>query len=455
MNRRDLLKGMAAAPLLPQTSFAQTSPKRFVFVLEGNGVNPGNLLSETTRSALNQTANIPQGTPLISRLYRHDSPITVNNAGLSTAPSLRALSSLEDHCRVVLGLSSKTSGGGHTSNYGALSCAPSGLGKPSHATIDHVLSQAIGGQTPFDAVRLGIHPEVVFNYNTCAQGANEPLPIVCDIFSAYSALFGSVATGTSSKDFTNKSKLLDFMSRDTAIALAGFNGPSGERRKIEAYVQAIESLKARQGQIAGLEDELRAVAPNGPENNPIYNTGHQLKKLEVMFDLSTAALIGGLTNVVVLASGTGERGYNINYTDIGRPKESSGRHGICHGLEYGALTTITERHVNLVADMANKLRAIPEGNGTMLDNTVIIFGSDNGEKHHSLAEEWPCLLVGGNNMGLSQGNSCTVYPSYGNTNNRQLSNMYNTLGHLAGTPISEFGIDSNRITSGPLQEILG
>ena len=44
--------------------------------------------------------------------------------------------------------------------------------------------------------------------------------------------------------------------------------------------------------------------------------------------------------------------------------------------------------------MAEKLNAIPEGNGTMLDNTLIVYVSDNSDKHHSSATEWPMVVLG-------------------------------------------------------------
>jgi len=442
LNRRQFAKALGfgvGAPLLTPffaSAASGAQPKRFVIVLEGNGVNPGNFLSEATRQALvARGADIPSNMPLINRKYRHDSVVEVNSASLADAPSLGSLAggsglpSLEEHSRVVLGLSSKASGAGHTTNYGALSCAPSGIGKPSAPTIDHVLAglSQVQGNTPYSAFRVGIHPEAKFNYNTCAAGPNAPLPIVCDTRSAYSALFGSVAPGIEGQKFLNQKKLLDFIHQDVTVALSKFSGNSIERAKLE---------------------------PDGPDVSPLYDSDHQLEKLDVMFDLSSAALIGGLTNMVVIASGTGERGFNINYTDIGLKLEDSGRHGICHGLEYDVLTTITERHVSLVSRMARKLMAVPEGSGTMLDNTLILYGSDNGEKHHSLSEEWPLLAVGGSSLGLGTGNKSVVYPGYGNNNNRQLSNMYNTLGYLAGSPIDAFGTDSSRVATGPLSELL-
>ncbi len=109
------------------------------------------------------------------------------------------------------------------------------------------------------------------------------------------------------------------------------------------------------------------------------------------------------------------------------------------------------------ARMARALDNVPEGNGTMLDNTIIAYLSDNGEKHHSEAREWPMLLVGGSNLGFKTDGRTVVYPGWNNPNDRQASNLFNTLGHATGnTELNEFGNEGAlRIAKGPLDELLG
>ena len=464
ISRRAFTKGLALGTgsfLLPNIQdlyAAGTNPLRFVFVIEGNGVNPGNFLSAATRQALNNAGgSINAGDRLLRRKYGHSNPVEVAGAGLSDALALGSLTaagepSLLDYSRVVLGLSNKVAGGGHTSNYGGLSCSQSQERIPSYATIDHILGSMSGirGVTPFDVVRLGVTDGDDLNYHTCATGANAPAPIVCDPATAYYQLFGSVAPGGGSLAFTGKRELLDFVRTDIDAAMAAFNASAQERYKLEKYKESVERLIARHNTIVSMETQLTAAAPSGPGVDPDYASDHILDHLDVMFDLTSAALIGGLTNVAVIASATGPA-FDVDYTDLGLSQ--TGRHSICHAYDYNALTTITERHVSLVSKLARDLLAVPEGSGTVLDNTVIIYTSDNGEKHHSNAEEWPILMVGGNNHGLGAGNRSIVYPGHGATHNRQLSNLFSTLSHMAGSPINAFGNDINRIVEGPLSEL--
>jgi len=105
--------------------------------------------------------------------------------------------------------------------------------------------------------------------------------------------------------------------------------------------------------------------------------------------------------------------------------------------------------------LARNLKAVSEGEGTMLDNTAIVFMSDNGEQHHSTASEWPMLLLGGSAMGLQTGGRTLFYPGLGQGSHRQVSNFFNTLGHAAGASLNDFGSEGpTRVAEGPLSELM-
>ena len=120
-------------------------------------------------------------------------------------------------------------------------------------------------------------------------------------------------------------------------------------------------------------------------------------------------------------------------------------------------TQATENHVSLIADLAATLAVTPEvnGEGTMLDNTIIVYTSDNGEQHHATGAEWPTLIVGGSRMNLRTGGRTVIYPSIRERNNRQLSNLFNTLGHCAGINLNDFGGEgAARKSEEPLSDLL-
>jgi hypothetical protein len=108
-----------------------------------------------------------------------------------------------------------------------------------------------------------------------------------------------------------------------------------------------------------------------------------------------------------------------------------------------------------VARVAAKLKAVPEGDGTMLDNTLILYLSDAAEKHHGSCLEWPFLLLGGL---AGRGGRYLQYPGYGSAGHRTIGNLYSTLMHTIGKPQDTFGrLDSNLPTAiqrGPLAELM-
>lgn len=478
--RRQFLKalgiGAAAGMMYPfyrSVQAAEDGPKRFVIFVEGNGVEPHNFMSQATRSALEAAgADDLEGTRHSYRKYAHDSPVVTPSAGLSDAPSLSSLASnngepsLEQKAAVVLGLSSKIAGGGHSTGVGALCATPGGI--PTGPSIDHYLSGvgAVRDQTPFQAVRLGVVGDNTrLNYSTCALGPEAPAPITCDPTSAFNSLFGSVAEGAGQRAFTERRELLDFAINDVNRALRTFSGNSREREKLERYLESLETMVDRQAQIRDMEDQIASVKPGEPADVDLYTAEAPLDRLQAQVDLATSALMGGLTNVVVIALGTGGRHFAMKYYSLAHMYPEGdiiGGHQLRHTAEDGAqpfvdmLTAITDRHVSLMASMARSLDATPEAgaDGTMLDHTLMLYMSDNGEKHHSKAEEWPMLMMGGEKLGFKTDGRSVVYPRYGHDNNRQVSNIFNSLGHAAGRDLNTFGNEGrSRIAEGPLSEV--
>ena len=91
----------------------------------------------------------------------------------------------------------------------------------------------------------------------------------------------------------------------------------------------------------------------------------------------------------------------------------------------------------------------------MLDHTVIVYIGDNGEQHHSTASEFPVVLIGGRALGLQTNGRTLVYPGMSSDGHRQLSNLWNTLGYVAGEELDDFGAEGpSRRALGPLAELL-
>ncbi|PRQ09783.1 DUF1552 domain-containing protein [Enhygromyxa salina] len=443
-------------------------PRRFVIFLEGNGTRPGCMYDPLTLQTLEGLA----GKPIESnRDYGHDQPVLVPSAPLSDARSLGALAagqdqiSLVDRAALVLGLSGTNVGGGHSTNHGALS-ATKAIGGPGAATIETVLSQIPGvrGGTPFDALRLGFGDATTpLNYSSCAFGEGKPAPILMDPASVFSTLFGSVASGQAGADFQARGELLQFSLDDVQSKLGSITGSSRGRAKLETYEASLLDMIARDQQILGMQDALLAVKPPEPgELDPDpYASSAPLDRLKIQTDLTISALLAGLTNVVVVSLGSGGYYWSSQYPNLINlypGGQMIGGHDLRHagGAEYHeVLHELTSRYIGEMCRVARALEAQPEDGGTMLDNTLLLYMPDNGEKHHSNAEEWATLMLGGNNMGFLTDGRSVSYPRHGHANNRQISNMFNSMLHGAGQPTDDFGHANpdSRVAEGPLAEL--
>lgn len=470
-SRRRLLQlgaGVAGAalvsPLLRHIAAAQSrAVRRFVFVVEGNCTEPAALLSPLARAAIDPLLRAPIGSNRWWHNAYQDRPATViNTPDLAMAPALASLggaNSIVDRATVVFGLSSQITGGGHSAFHGALSSTRTVGGRPSGVTIDALLAKDAGvrGTTPIEALRLATGPvSEPVNYGLCANGAGQPAPMIVDPRSAYESLFSSVGTAQERVAFARRRRLLDFARADANDALALFAPSSPERAKVEAYIAAIEDATRRHERFIAMEPALSRVRPAPPASNPLYTGSDPLDQFRAHMQLATAALLGDLSRVIVVGHGPGGR-WDFTYPSI---LPSIGRHDTHHGsganpMYVAAIHRTTGALIDAIATMARTLASTPDpSGGTMLDSTLIVHVGDNGEQHHSTASDFPALLVGGQGLGLAPGGKTIAYAGLGTPRHRQLSNLWNTVGHAAGIDLDTFGDERHfRVAPGPLTEL--
>lgn len=475
MKRRDWLRAIGVGgagatllgPLLSRFARAgETPPCRFVFVVEGNGYEPITVLADEARASLDASMSEPLGDARWwYRRYAHESPMVVEGSSFDTAPAMAAVAAdpaVAAQTAVVLGLSSRIAGGGHSAFHGALSSARTIAGVPGGQTIDAYLASLaqVRGATPYDAVRLGVSQSQgePLDFGTCAFDRGRAAPLILQPTAAYAALFGSVGSAEGRASFMKRRSLLDFASRDVDATLGAFPGNSAERAKLETYLASIEELTARHERVVGLAPQLEAAQPPAPADNPLYGTDDPLDRFRAQLQLATAAFKGELTRVAVVGCGTGGA-FSLLYPTV---NASVARHDMQHGSASDAglranVHEVARLQLEAIAAMASELAATPEtgADGSMLDHTLIVYLGDNGEQHHSTASEFPIVLIGGRALGLSTGGRTLVYPGLSSDNHRQLSNLWNTLGHLAGMDLNEFGSEGpSRRAPGPLGELL-
>ena len=460
MQRRDFLRGVSLgssglllSPVLRQLqAYADGDPPplRFVFVLESNGRLPKFMQPAGIEWSEGQYHN------RIETL--RDQPIAAENR-LPTG--LAPLEPYKDRITVIQGLSGKIAdGGGHSANFGALGCcpgkAPDGTYKPLTQTIDAALGEALPAIFPQLVLGISKDPTLSMIYNCSANGPNRPNPTLCHPELAYGTVFGSVADGEARSRFESDRNLLDFMVDDIRRVESRLTG--GEREKFERHLEAFESLRDRQSRLNEIGSTLRKHAPVFDDK---YRSDVETDRLDAHFDLGAAALVGGLTNVLTIASGVGQDHMSVTFHGLGI---DVAKHELGHGSKDkgrdadDCLDVIRAFHAESIVRLMKKLDAVPEGDGTMLDHTLIFFASDAGNTHHPGFDQWPLLLIGDLGGRLKAGGRFLGYPAYGREGHRTMANLYLTMLEAAGAPQKTFGMPDPNLAhldqSGPLSELL-
>lgn len=446
-DRRTLLKGITlgagATVLQPVLNAigAEASgaalPRRIVFFIEGNGMNPAHIQpTGIERPAKGSNKLIDQS------LSDYDLP-----------DPLAALAPFKDRTTIIQGLSHKiASGRGHSPEYGTLGCYSGSLG-PAGQTIDAALGNRLTSVVPHLGLALTPNPSQIVDYSISATSKGKPLPFHCQPELAFQSLFGNAAGGDAAKIPFLRKNLMDHMSTDIRRVRSKLAGP--ERQSLDRYLEAYESMLDRHNGVVGMKDALKANMPN-PDK---FKSTKATDRLESQCDMAVGALLSGLTNVVTIAACAGNK--YMKWTDLGI---SLGTNAIGHGGGENGKTSdellieIRKVHVERLAALAKKLDAVKEGDGTVLDNTLIIYMSDFGDRHHPSYLQWPVVLLGNLGGSLKTNGRFLEYPKYGKPGHRTFGTFYTSLLHAVGDRREVFGnvdlaIDKDS-THGPLSEIL-
>ncbi len=446
LDRRTVLKGVTLGagavllqPFLQRVAAearGEAPPPRIIFVMQGNGLWPAHIQ--------------PKGIDKNKASQLVDRPM----AELELPDPISPLEPFKKRLGIIQNLSHKISGGGdHGKQYGALGGFNWRRG-PLAQTIDHALASA--RPSPIPVVGLAVQPsaEAVIVNTVSAIAPKRPQPMVCQPDVAFQSLFGSVAEGSAGKAFHARNKLLDWARGD--IKRVQSELPSMDREKLDIYLDTFEQMRTRQDQIAAMKDRLKANVPAIDK----FNSQLVTDRFAAQCAIAASAITSGLTNVVNLDAsptayytwkelGVMTDGHSVGHmhpTDPQRDKLS---------------IPVRKFHAERVADLARRLDAVKEGNGTALDNTLIVWMSDSGEEHHGFCSEWPLVVLGNLGGRLKTAGRFLQFPSYQSAGHRTIANFYLALLHAVGDKRKSFGEidpaleglrDVNQ--AGPLAEIM-
>ncbi len=405
-------------------------PKRFVFVVKSSGIDRENL--------------VPGGMEPGAWKMERDQFRELSLSNQQLPELLAEFEEIKKHVTIIQGLSGKNFVGNHTAGYGALSCHHSERVAVA-PTIDCILGQHLSSG-PYPMYGMAMNGELLEQYyrepensycypNLSAMKQGTPVAYQASPKKAFMELFGSAVTSQEQlqRQVSLNTNLMDFMKDDARRIERQLSAEDKER--FANYTDAFESLRVREQKKVLLGGRVKQFSP---ELTNRYESKVISDRIDLHFELATAAMITGLTNVITLRPDT----LGVTYTELGVNQAVHslghlGKNTTSNGWDGPkARREIDKLHLRYVARMAKKFNSIPEGNGTMLDNTTIVFMSCAGGAHHDGQKDWPFLLVGGMAGKLKTGRYLE-FPSYQKPGHRTIGNLYLSLMQAAGLRTGE------------------
>ncbi len=436
INRRHFLKtagigtgGLALSPsfnhLFGQT-IQEQPPHRFIFIRKSNGNVPKTFSLPTFSEEEKRKDEKKEA--FEADLERHELP-----------DWLKCLDEHKENMTLLHGISLKMSGGGHYSFSGCMGAYSAGRNVISgikRRTVDFELAEMF--PSPFGHVELSLasgsgtvafRTGIVSGFSAPAR--HQRNYCYADPQTACDELFKSV---TNPSAVGSQNDLLDYLRDKEGKKLTNLNGI--ERSKISDHVDSLKSIKARNQKVLSLSD---VIAGNLPVIDTIHADGGKdatlVEKQGAFTDVLLSALISGLTNVVT---------YTID--DLATPIETlpgnTGRvdlHRLGHSLDIKLRNIVKESHMTQVERMVTKLKSVPEGKGSMFDNTTIIYMPETGAGHHGPDTEAPMVVMSGKNSKLDIAGRYLRLPFHATEGHQTLGNWYTTLLNAYGNPIEHYG----------------
>ena len=386
--------------------------------------------------------------PMGSDIHRWTPRSEDNLSELS--PSLASLASVRDHVTAITNMELKNAypGTHATSNAAFLSAAKAKWTESTDyylgTTVDQIAAKQIGQETRLPSLELSMDLvsmvgqcdngfACVYQNNLSWSSPTTPLPSEAHPRVVFERLFGE---GGSAEDrraaLRERASLLDWV-RDDIARLQSQLGPN-DRTKVSEYLDTVREVERRiQKAEAETADNILPDLDR-PAGVPAAYADHA----RLMFDLQVLAMQGDVTRVATfqLARETSNRTYpEIGVTDPHHPLTHHGG----DQAKIDKVAKINAFHVSLFAYFLEKLKATPEGDGTLLDHSLILYGSGMGNPNIHDHVNLPILVAGGA-AGKHKGGRHIRYAEP-----KPLANLHLTLLEKVGVRLDSFADSQGKV----------
>jgi len=444
--RRMFLQGMGAAVALPLldsmlpfstvASAASARPVRLGYMYKPNG-------------AIGACEQSP-----IQHLW---TPTTAGR-DFDFSPTLKSLEPFRDHLNVFSGLAQNNGwslgdgGGDHaraTATFltGVHPYKTGGADFKLGVSADQIAAKQLAQYTQLASMELGLESQPIAGTcdsgYTCAymsmswRSETQPSPAEISPRAVFERLFGD---DTSTDPVARQARLaadksvLDYV-MGSLSRLQRRLGP-GDSRKLDEYLSSVRDIERRiqlaEQQSGSVELPIMAKPVSAPHDYSEY--------AELMLDL---VVVGWQTDMTRVTSFMlGRDGSNRPFPEIEIP---DGHHSISHHQgnpeRVGKLVKIDELQTKQFAYLLKRLKETKDGDGTLLDNSLVVFGSGHSESNLHSHNDLP-IVTGGWAGGRIEGNRHLVYPT-----DTPLNNLFLNMFDMAGVEnVDQFGDSTGRLT---------
>lgn len=312
-------------------------------------------------------------------------------------------------------------------------------------SCDQIIANHLGSQTRFASLEVGMDDarqagdcdsgySCAYTNNLSWRSETQPLPSIIDPRALFERLFGSGAVQTPEETARNaryRSSILDFVRADTQ-ALQASLGPT-DVRKLDEYLSSIREVER---QLERAERENAAINPGMEKPYGVPpDFGEHFKLMTAMLTIAFQADLTRVVTFMLTREGTSRA-----YREIGI---ADGHHPVTHHKKNPELmekvTRINEYHTQQLAGWLQKLKASPEGDSSLLDNSMIVYGAGLSDGNRHLHDDLPTLLIGGGGKSFKPGRRVTFRKE------TPMANFHLTLMERMGVRMEQFGDASGRL----------
>jgi hypothetical protein len=366
------------------------------------------------------------------------------------SPSLEPLAPVRQHVTAISNLELKNAypGTHATSNSAFLSCARAKRTESTDyhlgTTVDQIAARQIGQQTQLPSLELSMDLlatvgqcdngyACVYQNNLSWSSPTTPLPSEAHPRIVFETLFGEGGSaGDRRSALRRRASLLDSVGEEIK-RLQRELGPK-DGAKVNQYLESVREVERRIQQAEANVEENPLPDLDRPTGVPAAYADHA----RLMFDLQLLAFQGDVTRVITfqLARETSNR----TYPEIGVPDP---HHPLTHHgndpAKVAKVAKINRFHVSLFAEFLEKLQATPEGDGSLLDHSLLLYGSGMGNPNVHDHQNLPILVAGGAAGRMRGGRHIKLdQPT-------PLANLHLTLLDKAGVPLDSFADSDGKL----------